>query len=137
MSVWQTRTSHLLIAMHRRALSDGWGTPSRERSEASRMPIQRHMLTGLLWRPGRCGAMVSPWSDARFSTTPLKPGRPCRRMAGGNSARPSAEAQPCHTCCAEGVDVFILRATLGHASSAATGRYVASNSRDSSSPRLG
>lgn len=36
-----------------------------------------------------------------------------------------------------GVDVFTLQATLGHASSATTGHYVASNPRDSSSLRLG
>ena len=36
-----------------------------------------------------------------------------------------------------GVDVFTLQATLGHSSSATTGHYVAANSRNSSSLRLG
>ena len=36
-----------------------------------------------------------------------------------------------------GCDVFTLQATLGHSSSATTGHYVASNTRDSSSLRLG
>ena len=36
-----------------------------------------------------------------------------------------------------GVDVFILQSTLGHASSATTGHYVAANPEDSSSLRLG
>ena len=36
-----------------------------------------------------------------------------------------------------GVDVFTLQSTLGHSSSATTGHYVAANSEDSSSLRLG
>ena len=36
-----------------------------------------------------------------------------------------------------GVDVFTLQSTLGHASSATTGHYVAANPEDSSSLRLG
>ena len=83
----QTRTAHLLFAMHRNRVSAGWRTLSRARSAASRMTRPLHTLSGSSSRPDHYAAVVSRSSDGCSDTTRSKPGRPRRSQAGENVAR--------------------------------------------------
>ena len=53
------------------------------------------MLNGSSLKPDCYGVVVSPWFAECFAITPSKPGKRCRRQAGGSGASRGGDELPC------------------------------------------